>query len=84
MASDHDFFVLRRFAETSARVALLMQDQISELEEMLDHEDACACFDNAHSGTFRHEPRANRRAIMLKLTDKIERYRKSSSAYCVT
>ena len=82
MASDHDFFVLRRFAETSVRVALLMQDQISELEEKLAQEDErckLAREEHAHSGTFREEPRLMRKKLLEELMDKLERYRKSRS-----
>ena len=39
MASDPDFFVLRRFRDLNARGALMMQDRIARLSEKLEKED---------------------------------------------
>src|ERR1700722_559445 len=39
IASDNDFFVLRRFGTLNARVILALQDQLSKLEEDLEEID---------------------------------------------
>lgn len=78
MASDDDFFVLRRFGKLGARVALYMQDQISALEEDLQIEDdLCrkAVKEESDSGTFRKDPRQLRQQIMIQLCIKLEQYR---------
>lgn len=78
-SSDPDFFLLRRFSATSARIALYLQDRISFLEEQLKNEDECcreAPFHEAHNGTFRHDPRPRRVQILEELSWALERYRK--------
>lgn len=78
MASDDDFFVLRRFGKLGARVALYMQDQISALEEDLQIEDnlcRTAVKEESDSGTFRKDPRQLRQQIMNQLCIKLEQYR---------
>lgn len=39
IASENDFFMLRRFASVSARIALSLQDQVVVLEERLNELD---------------------------------------------
>jgi len=39
VASDNDFFIFRRFTSLNSRVALLLQDQLSLLEEQLEELD---------------------------------------------
>ncbi|KAL9033860.1 MAG: hypothetical protein Q9180_005725 [Flavoplaca navasiana] len=76
MASDDDFFVIRRFEKLGARVALLMQNQIVQLEDALRAEDtSCtiACGDN---GTFIGDPRPRRQQVMDDLVWRLERYQR--------
>ena len=79
-ASDADFFVLRKFGEAGARVALYLQDQVAQLEEKLEVEDECCKQDPneafADSGTFRHDRRPERQRILGELAQALERYRK--------
>ena len=79
MVSDDDFFVLRKFGSTSARVALYLQDQITQQEAALHHEDQIcreAPFEEADSGTFRHDPSKQRRQILADLASSLAEYRK--------
>ncbi len=76
IASDDDFFVLRRFDALNARVALMLQDEISELEEELDMADKGYSDRNAedlHNGTFRGE-QEDRSVIVQTLAKKLRRY----------
>src|SRR5438552_14157337 len=55
--SDNDLFVIRRFGSLNARVTLLLQDELSVLEERLDHLDSLHSRPDAgdiDNGTFRH------------------------------
>lgn len=77
-ASDDDFFVLRRFGSTSARVALYLQDQIAQLEEELQYQDRLckqAPEDHADSGTFRFDHWPRRGQILTELSSRLEHYR---------
>ena len=74
-ASDDDFFVLRIFGSTSARLALYLQDQIVEQEKALKDADEKAIRDSRNSGTFRRDRQVERVVIMDKLLPMIERYR---------
>lgn len=77
MASDDDFFVLRRFGKLGARVALYMQDQVVELEERLDKEEKNCMAEDVYlnNGTFRDDKSLERKDIMKDLSNKLERYR---------
>ena len=70
IASDDDFSVVRRFGTLNARVILSVQDGISELEEKLNTIDE-KCSDTSHidinNGSFREDPRQDRREIVAKL-----------------
>ncbi|KAL9613055.1 MAG: hypothetical protein Q9167_002401 [Letrouitia subvulpina] len=77
MASDDDFFVLRRFGKLGARVALLMQNRIVQLEEELLKEDEESRNRGDHSGSFRNDPREQRNKILEELLGRMERYRLS-------
>ena len=75
MASDDDFFLLRRFGELSARVLLRMQDRIVILEEDLQRMDQM-CIEKAYdNGTFRYDPMVIRVQLMDELTSRLEQYR---------
>lgn len=76
MASDDDFFVLRRFGELSARVLLRLQDRIAILEEDLQRVDRMCLEDGANNGTFRYDPSLERQQILDELTSRLERYRR--------
>ena len=74
-ASDDDFFVLRIFGSTSARLAMHLQDQIVEQENALKNADEKAIRDGLDSGTFRNDQLSERAERMSKLLPMIERYR---------
>ena len=79
MASDDDFFVLRRFGKLGARVVLHMQYQISKLEEDLEREDdLCRHAPNdedADNGSFRGDPRPQRHELLVSLASILGQYR---------
>lgn len=74
MSSDNDFFVLRKFGKLNARVALMMQDRISHLEEELDFLDEECRLLGVNNGTFRHDKNERRQQILEQLARKLERY----------
>lgn len=77
MASDADFFVVRRFDRLNMRVLLRLQDEISALEERLDEvENICMERESpqTHNGTFRQDVIPERTRLMLAITEKMERY----------
>lgn len=79
MASDDDFFVARKFGNLSVPVALYLQGQIVQDESRLKAEDdMCrrAADEDADSGTFRHDRRAERRKILKTLALKLGEYRR--------
>src|SRR5437868_4632427 len=58
IASEDDLFILRRFDTLNTRVALALQDEISELEEelgMLDKRYSSRDAEDVHNGTFRED-----------------------------
>ena len=75
MASDDDFFVIRKFGEVAARVLLRMQDQIVQLEERLQEQDRKSVINRLHNGTFRNEKNLTRDGIMDELTWRLKEYR---------
>ena len=76
MASDDDFFILRRFAPESARVALWLQDRISQLTAELKEADKQYEDFGWHSGQFRTDKVEDRRHdIMNKMALELDRYR---------
>lgn len=75
VASDDDFFVMRIFGSTSARLAMYLQDQIVEQEKALKDADERAMQDGLDSGTFRNDQQSERVEKMSKLLPMIERYR---------
>lgn len=74
MSSDDDFFVLRKFGKLNARVALMMQDRITQLEEELGSIDEDCRHLGASNGTFRHDKFERRQQILEQLARKLERY----------
>jgi hypothetical protein len=77
IASEDDFFVLRRFSIVTARVLLGLQDEIVELEgklndldESLSRKDA----PNIHNGSFRQETSTVRLSVLKRLEPKLRAY----------
>ncbi len=75
MASDDDFFVIRKFGEVAARVLLRMQDRIVQLEAKLQEQDRISVIHGLHNGTFRKEKNLSRDQIMDELTCRLSQYR---------
>ena len=75
VASDDDFFMMRIFGSTSARLAMSLQDQIVEQEKALKDADQRAIEDGLDSGTFRNDRQSERAEITAKLLPMVERYR---------
>ena len=75
MASDNDFFVIRKFGEVAARVLLRMQDRIAQLEEDLQKQDRISVNQRLHNGTFRKESNLIRDEILDQLTWRLKEYR---------
>ena len=75
MASDDDFFVLRRFGELSARILLRLQDRITKLEEDLQRMDNDCLRGGFNNGTFRYDPIGERQLLLDELTSRLEQYR---------
>ena len=80
VASDDDFFVIRRFDRLNARVILRMQDRISFLEERLEEIDQkCRKMKTGvgDNGTLRHDTEIERRKILGELEERLEKYSKA-------
>ena len=78
-ASADDFFVMRIFGSTSARLAMYLQDQIVEQEKVLKDADERAIEQGLDSGTFRNDRQSERAEIIAKLLLMIEKYRMRST-----
>ncbi|KAL8772816.1 MAG: hypothetical protein Q9209_002161 [Squamulea sp. 1 TL-2023] len=76
MASDDDFFVIRRFAKLGARVALFMQNRIVQLEEAVQAEDIGCTNESGDNGTFSGDSRIRRQELMDELVWRLERYQR--------
>ena len=80
VASDNDFFILRRFGALTARVLLGLQDQLSRLEEDLEalekrtREKDAPDIDN---GSFRHETQEDRQALVCQAQHLLREYSQS-------
>jgi hypothetical protein len=71
IASENDFFVLRRFASVSARIALELQDEVVVLEERLedlDRELSKREMVDVNNGSFRDDI-PERKEVMRGLSD---------------
>lgn len=76
IASDNDFYVVRKFATLNTRVTLALQDEIVVLESDLDVLDAQYSkrdAENLHNGSFRDD-RQDRTALIEKITSKLAKY----------
>src|SRR5690349_5296972 len=79
VSSTNDFFIFRQFSALNARVALLLQDQISVLEGTLDELDrkySAKDFKDLHNGRFRNDE-DDRAKVLETLTEKLKQYSKS-------
>jgi hypothetical protein len=78
IASDDNFFILRRFGTLNARVFLALQDQLTVLESNLSaiDEDASRDDNDYHNGTFREDRFQERVVIIAEIQKKLEQYSK--------
>lgn len=77
VASDDDFFVLRRFSALSARVLLALQDELSELEGQLETHEKELMAKSApdmHNGSFRGESSEIRLDLLHEISMKLVAY----------
>ncbi|KAI0097825.1 hypothetical protein GGR51DRAFT_552845 [Nemania sp. FL0031] len=80
VASEDDFFILRRFGSLSVRIALFLQDEIAVLENELDEIDKMnSRKDSAdvHNGSFRQDNQIqhDRITILHKIRQRILKYK---------
>ncbi|CAL8583944.1 hypothetical protein XPA_009554 [Xanthoria parietina] len=80
MASDDDFFVIRRFSQLSARVVLFMQNRIVGLERIVQEEDA-KCLEatgipESENGSFDMDFSTRRQKAMDELVWRLEHYQR--------
>ena len=77
LATDNDFLIFRRFGVLNTRVLLLLQDEISVLEQELEDLDSTHSQPSAadiHNGSFRQESLPQRRTLLLDIHKKIREY----------
>jgi hypothetical protein len=77
VASDHDFFLLRRFGKLSARVLLALQDELSELEDqlhVLEEQLSDPTAIDIHNGSFREETSDTRLNLIREIDKKLRAY----------
>lgn len=85
IASDTDFFILRRFASLSIRIALSLQDQVAVLEESLEELDrkySRKAHPDVNNGSFR-EDEVDRAAVLEKLRQKLVQYSTYPVSGCI-
>ncbi|KAI1267996.1 hypothetical protein F5Y18DRAFT_377102 [Xylariaceae sp. FL1019] len=76
ISSDDDLLIFRRFTALNARVALLLQDRVSELEEKLkeiDYQYSNIDAPDINNGSFRDDMK-DRDELMNEITKRLERY----------
>ncbi|KAI1368717.1 hypothetical protein F5Y08DRAFT_227349 [Xylaria arbuscula] len=76
IASEDDFFILRRFDSLTIRIALLLQDEISVLENELaeiDERTSKKAAEDVHNGSFR-EDISCRAEVLSKIRQRIPKY----------
>ncbi|KAH0551403.1 hypothetical protein GP486_007381 [Trichoglossum hirsutum] len=79
MASEDDFFIIRRFAALNTRVLLAKQAEISRLEQQLDEmDDPALMIDNS---TFLGDMHPQRRALIERLWKELKEYNDFVKAY---
>lgn len=85
VASDNDFFILRRFSSLSARVLLGLQDQLSRLEEDLEQLEKRTRekdVPDIHNGSFRQEAEEGRE-ILVRQAQRLLRDYSQSCHLCI-
>lgn len=76
--------IVRKFGVANTRVILSLQDQVADLEEQLaEIDDYCARRGTGEidNGTFRNDPRDDRRKVIEKLQNKLNEYNTFVSSY---
>ena len=77
VASDHDFFILRRFGALSAQVILALQDELSCLErnlELIEKRQREEHAPDVHNGSFRQETQHDRKKLLLDARPLLREY----------
>jgi hypothetical protein len=77
IASDNDFFILRRFSTLAVRVLLALQDELAELEDQLATIDARLSdplAPDVHNGSFRQETSEMRLELIREIDRKLRSY----------
>jgi hypothetical protein len=81
ISASTNFFIARQYRTLNARIVLLMQDDIAELEAELDRLDKTLALNDStrtiHNGSFRHEHSIERIKILSKLKFRLKEYSKS-------
>ena len=78
MASDDDFFALRRFDRFHVRILLLLQDRVTQVEEELDQLDrrlSSPTAEDVDNGTVRDD-KAERLEILDRGVERLAQYGK--------
>jgi len=81
LASEKDFYILRRFTSLNIRVSLALQDQVVLLEEQLeelDSEYSRRSAEDLHNGSFRCD-REDRAELLEKIALKLSQYSTTSN-----
>ncbi|KAL8946906.1 MAG: hypothetical protein Q9222_006760 [Ikaeria aurantiellina] len=76
MASDDDFFVVRRFGKLAARVALLMQNRLTQLEDIIHTEDIRCMNERGDNGTLDHDRYPRRVDAMNEAAWRLKEYQR--------
>ncbi|KAH7122524.1 hypothetical protein B0J11DRAFT_409503, partial [Dendryphion nanum] len=77
LASDDTFLVFRKFGTLHARVLLVLQDEISQLEarlEDIDTQHSRKAAKDIHNGSFRREEISERTQILHEVHEKLKEY----------
>ena len=81
VASDNDFFILRKFGALSARVLLGLQDQLTCLEQDLNELEKNTREKSApdvHNGSFRQETQEGRQVLVCHAQRLLRQYSQSA------
>jgi hypothetical protein len=77
VASDNDFFILRRFSALTTRVLLALQDELVELEtqlSVLESQLSEKLAPDVHNGSFRQETQKRRLDLIRGIDGKLRAY----------
>ncbi|KAF2432599.1 hypothetical protein EJ08DRAFT_567086, partial [Tothia fuscella] len=85
LASEQTFFMVRRFGALNARVALCLQDKLTELSDRLDgydEDNTHPQMGDVHNGTFREEHDSNRKKLIEgELLNNLTKYNNFINSY---